>query len=491
MKNGIPSKCFVGELHVLSVKPEVIFIGGAARTGTTLLQNMLCASPEISHIPSEASQVRFLLENYSRLKTHNTAQQTPIVPNETFVKLTRNFLSDYFLALRNTYATHILVLKEPALTPFFPILNRVCREKVAYITIVRDPRDVIASMILWGQRLRVEDHPFSERNIERLCRIFMNYYGHLVNTDNQFINRHRIISFERLVSNADIEVNQLAKILGIKIDKFDQGSDWSGNWKKFSSDGPKSAAITEYYGRPPTSAAIGKYKSVLTNEEIKEIEIYCGQFMTMFGYESALGNNIEPVEASYLLEDVQESPFAFLDRSNKHKAKLWKALANNDELASLRYKSTKYDESRQEIQKLRGKLSSLEKILSKEQRTGSELKRRIRELESTLSWFDKNKAKPLERELELIRSELKDALSRKKNIEKELMSVRVYETKYKTIAKELPGLRSQARAFRNADVKKLRKYAKRYLRIKDWQNEIAQNEKLGLRIRAYLRRLND
>jgi 2-phosphoglycerate kinase len=48
--------------------PTIIFVGGAARSGTTLLQAILCSSPETNHLIPESVIFRTIVEAYMAVK---------------------------------------------------------------------------------------------------------------------------------------------------------------------------------------------------------------------------------------------------------------------------------------------------------------------------------------------------------------------------------------------------------------------------------------
>jgi len=51
-------------------EPRFIFIGGSARTGTTLLQNILCADKTVNPLLPEAAPVRLLLKALQQISRH-------------------------------------------------------------------------------------------------------------------------------------------------------------------------------------------------------------------------------------------------------------------------------------------------------------------------------------------------------------------------------------------------------------------------------------
>ncbi|MEQ8952888.1 MAG: sulfotransferase, partial [Gammaproteobacteria bacterium] len=103
---------------------SLIFVGGSQRSGTTVLQQLLCADQDASPRLAEASYLRMLVSTYQQARLdfdHDTSSYFRDL--EQF----RNFhasVVNIFLnrTLNAHYPARHLVLKEPHLTPLFPAL---------------------------------------------------------------------------------------------------------------------------------------------------------------------------------------------------------------------------------------------------------------------------------------------------------------------------------------------------------------------------------
>jgi len=139
-------------------EPRYIFIGGSARTGTTLLQSILCADKTVNPLLPEAAPVRLLLKALQQISQHTRKYEGIYFADDKNLK---SFFSQVLLSfleeLRKRYSCIHLALKEPALTPFFPLVDELLSNQACYLCLVRDPRDTIASMLRWGKQLESTD----------------------------------------------------------------------------------------------------------------------------------------------------------------------------------------------------------------------------------------------------------------------------------------------------------------------------------------------
>jgi len=132
---------------------SLILVGGSQRSGTSATQQLLCQLPEANPYLYEASFLRMQVACYADAKatfSNNHASYFGDVQN------LRNFQSGVVNAfLDNTAAVHggceHLVLKEPHLTMYWPQLYELVPD-AWFLMMIRDPRDVIASMISVGER---------------------------------------------------------------------------------------------------------------------------------------------------------------------------------------------------------------------------------------------------------------------------------------------------------------------------------------------------
>ncbi len=157
---------------------DLYFVGGAPRSGTTLLQSILCADETTNPLISEAVPFRFLLEAYMKVK--NNFNRFPGMYFDSIDDL-NNFYSKHLVLfldnLKQRYSCEKLVLKEPELTKSFPLILELL-EDTRFLCIVRDPRAAIASMLVWGDKMRAEgrEHFFQNRDMVGLSRYYNAFY---------------------------------------------------------------------------------------------------------------------------------------------------------------------------------------------------------------------------------------------------------------------------------------------------------------------------
>ena len=130
---------------------QLIIIGGAQRSGTTLLQTLLANALNVPLLP-EAHILCDILAAYKRAKEfgHKTR----------FFYATQNDLSSFFQSISERHisdiiakvgATPALVLKDPNLIQVFDEVEALFPQCIR-IVCLRDPRDIAASFLQIGQR---------------------------------------------------------------------------------------------------------------------------------------------------------------------------------------------------------------------------------------------------------------------------------------------------------------------------------------------------
>lgn len=132
---------------------RLIFVGGAARSGTTLVQNMLdchpdiCGAPEFHHLPDFVHLRRRIHHNISKkwidiICTYNEVDQA-----------IASLAEELLLPLANKHNCKYLSEKTPANVLVFPDLVTLFPH-AKFIHVIRDPRAIIASLLQVGKRSR-------------------------------------------------------------------------------------------------------------------------------------------------------------------------------------------------------------------------------------------------------------------------------------------------------------------------------------------------
>ncbi len=268
----------------------LVFVGGSARSGTTLLQSVLCTDPTTNPLIEECSYLRHLVTSYA-------------FGRDVFPWQTRDYFDSpddlrAFAAegvrrvvdgVRERHGARDVVLKEPLLTPHLPALKELLPEALCVVSL-RDPRDAIASMV------RVQEKHLAEgrdsdlarlgRDAEALARHWRSYHDPLLACEQPgFVSDTLLVRYEELVERPAEIVATLREFTGLPLAGFDPDRPWAHSTMDFQSDAKRSSAWTSpLYGRGVTGARRGAWRDVLTADEAGTIERVCADLIEAFGY---------------------------------------------------------------------------------------------------------------------------------------------------------------------------------------------------------------
>lgn len=266
-----------------------IFAGGSQRSGTTLLQKFLCLDSATTPKLAEASYLRMLLQAYAQGKQdfdHDT--QSYFAKLEDFRHFNAGIVYSF---LNRTIAQYpgasSLVLKEPHLTQLFPLIFELVHEALFLIS-MRDPRDIMASMIDVGKRMQQQgqQHFFQQRDIEYLSNYIKTFYAPTLNNQDQaYRNRCFIFRYEDLINNTSDVKQKLSSFTGLAMD-FDDDSELNpGDNKDMKQNQSRYKPwLTDNNDKNINNSSIGHYKSVLTPEEIEQANHHCADILQLFQY---------------------------------------------------------------------------------------------------------------------------------------------------------------------------------------------------------------
>jgi hypothetical protein len=206
-----------------------VFIGGAARSGTTLLQSILCADEDANPLVREAQWITHFARLYRWSKDNFAAIQndyfaSPEECRDFHAKLLTQFLAQ---ASQRLGERPCLVLKNPEMTALFGDLRELATE-AKFAVMMRDPRDIIASMLevreKFDRQKKTAPIPL-ERDMKSLSLRVRSYYAPFADTslreDTLFVR------YEDLTHNPQHEVQRLRNFTGLALADFDPARDWS------------------------------------------------------------------------------------------------------------------------------------------------------------------------------------------------------------------------------------------------------------------------
>ncbi|WP_457651486.1 sulfotransferase [Rhodocaloribacter sp.] len=270
---------------------KVFFVGGGARTGTTLMQILLSQAETTNDMAPEAHYLRCLIASYRLAKNSLTHQIPQFFDDaddfrtfnagiiERFVTRTRRRFSD---------ARH-LVLKDPEMTKSFPDLFELM-PAARFICMVRDPRDVVASLLRVGEKMLAKGRndfvaaATRARDVGRLCRYFTGFYAPLwPERDERFWERTLFVRYEDLVTNPEGVLEDVQAFTGLDLAHVTQSDDFDTGTVDYSAR-TDSPWFSKLYGKGISGARIGVYDGALSSEEIALVEHLCADFFKLFSY---------------------------------------------------------------------------------------------------------------------------------------------------------------------------------------------------------------
>jgi len=198
----------------------IIFVGGAPRSGTTLLQNMLDSHPKILGGP-EFLHLRDIME--LRRKFHYSIEKKWIdqyCSIESIDHLFTYFIETLLTGFAEKHNYTIFSEKTPENVLVFSELMNLFPGAM-FIQIIRDPRAIVSSMLQVGQRFRKanEKPPHFTKNVYSAIK-YTRYCLKSGYTASK-MNSNRILSvkYEDLVTDPEYETKKICYFLKIEWDK--------------------------------------------------------------------------------------------------------------------------------------------------------------------------------------------------------------------------------------------------------------------------------
>ncbi|MDE5082628.1 MAG: sulfotransferase [Trichodesmium sp. St18_bin1] len=269
------------------------FIGGCPRSGTTLLQNIICSNTKVNPLIGEIGYLYHLVNAYSTGKIDFESQSKYYFSDleelrNLSAELVNKFLKHIWKRYTNT--THI-VLKYPLMGELFPDIYELV-EDVKFILIIRDPRDTIASLINVGNKMAIQGEyrhltpMFTERKLSEFIEFYRRAYASSWNYKLvSFQTKVAYIKYEHLVLNPTVAIQELQDFTGLNLSSSIKDAKWQRSQINYSqlSDAEK-PWYSELYGQGISSKSVGRYPQVLRQEEINFIKREGADIFRIFRY---------------------------------------------------------------------------------------------------------------------------------------------------------------------------------------------------------------
>ena len=265
------------------------------RSGTTVIHRALCTATNSNPYISESWFLFDLMNlykwNLSRYEVRH-ADQFGHVRN--FAELIK-FNFQYYLTLVSTKYNDpdVLILKHPELTRHFIEIG-IMFPSISFLAIVRDPRDVIASMKDVAAKHKADgiSSPQSRVNsIEGYCKQYLSYYERILQPPEWLDARLTFTRYEDVMKNPQSLAEQATSLVGAsyepqEVGRFTEEHANSANFDKEKrlKDSLSGAFWSDLYTKDFSTEQIGRYATTLDQGEITSIERLLAPIGKRFGY---------------------------------------------------------------------------------------------------------------------------------------------------------------------------------------------------------------
>ena len=263
------------------------FVIGSARSGGYLVYGILCSDPDSNPVLTENHFVSDALLAYSNSRRRLDHEKRHFF---TGARDAREFYSDWITSflerIQSRYApAKHLIIKSILLGPCCPNLHEIMPD-AKFIMSMRDPRDIVASLIEVGERQqRIQGINQYPRDADELASIVMRTYAPcLTCRDPGFDEKIRVVKYERLVTDPSSIIAKMEAWTGLDLSGFDPSTTWPRTRRDFSHDKETSPFITEPYGEAITAQSVGRFTDTLSGEETATVERICAPIMQAFEY---------------------------------------------------------------------------------------------------------------------------------------------------------------------------------------------------------------
>jgi protein-tyrosine sulfotransferase len=274
---------------------NVLLIGGAMRSGTTVIHRVLCSAENTNPYISES----WFLSDIMRMYRWNLTRYD--VRHADQFGSVRNFRDLIWMNVRHYLSMvsakyndpEILVLKHPELTYYFHELSQRFHN-FRFVVIVRDPRDVIASVMEVAQRHhnnRIASPQTELTDMKQHCDNYLGYYTDVLHHIDDFGGRLLFVKYEDFMAQPEQSLQRISQFAGPRYDVSraidflpEHASAPNFNKNEREKDPFSGAFWSDAYTQPINTSRIGRYKEVMNAQQIEEVERRLDLFGNRFGY---------------------------------------------------------------------------------------------------------------------------------------------------------------------------------------------------------------
>jgi Sulfotransferase family len=196
---------------------RIVFVGGSPRSGTTLVQRILNHHPKVYGGP-EFDFIPGIADLYQRMRDSIRSGRIARIVDERQLRETfRTLIASLLVPKAEAEGVSVLSEKTPSNVLAFEILEEIAPES-KQILVIRDPRDVVNSMIEVGNRQR---RRLGHTSVGFVRDIFaaVRYANQCLLAGCSFAERSKnclVVYYEDVVANPLQEANRVYAFLGLE-----------------------------------------------------------------------------------------------------------------------------------------------------------------------------------------------------------------------------------------------------------------------------------
>lgn len=198
------------------VENRLIFLGGAPRSGTTLLQNILDMHPDILGGP-EFLHLPDIMQLRGKLRDSVARGWIDLICSAEDVDgRIRDLVTGFLLTFADRHGAKFLSEKTPENVLVFPRLVEVFPDS-KFIHIVRDPRATVASLLEVGKKARRKGEspaPFA-RDVQAAIRHVHRCLASGFEAARVAPDKVHTVVYERLIRDPEAEGREICRFLGV------------------------------------------------------------------------------------------------------------------------------------------------------------------------------------------------------------------------------------------------------------------------------------
>jgi hypothetical protein len=265
------------------------------RSGTTVIHRALCTARNSNPYISESWFLHELFSLFDRnMRRFEVRHKDQFGEPAEFARLVSLNLNYYIEMVSARYGNpEVLIFKHPELTSHFTTIKQLAPE-TKFLVIVRDPRDVIASIKNVNARHRKTGtwSPHGTLStMEQFCDYYASYYNSVFAQRADFASKLMFVRYEDVVSQpvktfAHISAFSGASYADDAMTKFTDEHAKANNFRKDLrlKDPLSSAYWSEMYTKDLSTERIGSYAKTLDADEVREIQTRLAGFGKSFRY---------------------------------------------------------------------------------------------------------------------------------------------------------------------------------------------------------------